>query len=124
MLWFVALTPVFILFSFFIADWAGQNRRTGFWWTFFFGLTLTPMAAYLIALLSGKREEKAKIGLFGELILVAVIVMSLPFAIFLLIKGMETVESTGGIYMIAATGLSGLYYYSCRLFILLPTHSG
>jgi hypothetical protein len=123
MLWFVALTPVFILFSFYIATWAGRNRRIGFWWTFFFGLTLTPMAAYLIALLSSKRDEKPKIGLFGELILVAVILLSLPFAIFLLIRGMETVESTGGIYIIAATGLSGLYYYSCRLFILLQAHS-
>ena len=122
MLWFVALTPVFILFSFYIANRAGQNRRIGFWWTFFFGLTLTPMAAYLIALLSGKRNGKPTTGFFGECILIAVIILCYPLTLFLLIKGTETIASTGGICLIAATGLSGLYYYSCRLLILQRAH--
>lgn len=111
MVWFVLVTPVYNLVSFWIATWAENNKRIGFWWAFFFGLTLTPAIAYIIAWLSGTRNERRKKGLFKDFLLTALPTLTLHYAIILLIIGLYSIESVGWFYLVAATGMAGLSLY-------------
>lgn len=103
----VLIAPCWILFSFAIATWAGKHKKIGFWWAFFFGLTLTPLTGYMFAMLSGINNKRR----ITRYIMGLVSVASVYTGAYLVLKGIKCMETWGCVYLLAATGLAGIYVF-------------
>ncbi len=117
MLLAILIIPLHIILSFGIASWAAQKKKIGFWWTFFFSVTLTPVTAFLQALLSKNRNQPETHSLFDFCLFLNLSVMSGLSAIFFAWRGMNTRDITGCLWLINGAGLWGACLYYLRLSI-------
>lgn len=119
--------PLSIVLSFTIAAWAGNNKKIGFWWAFFFGLTLTPIIALLMALLSGS-NKKSGLSSVSKLLTAIIAIIAAPSALYLFVSGVDCVESWGCLYLLSSIGLTGIYLYFLKQLLFVrpippPGHS-
>lgn len=115
MLLAILIIPLHIILSFGLATWAAQKKKIGFWWTFFFSLTLTPVTAFLQVLLSKDRNQPDSHSLFDFCLFLNLFVMSGLSAVFFVWKGIATRDITGCLWLVNGAGLWGACLYYLRL---------
>lgn len=108
----VLLIPLCIIGSFAVATWAGDYKKIGFWWTFFFGLTLTPFVAFVFAALSAGRNEKSR---KRDLLWICMFSALQPVAGLLFYFGIENINTIGWMMLVVGVGVAGLTRYLYKL---------
>lgn len=111
MLLILVLVPCCILFSFSIATWAGKHKQIGFWWTFFFSLTLTPLAGWFMVRLSFRAGQHRGMPSFYQTAYLLFSLISFLFAIILLNVAIDTINDRGWICLVTGTGFTGMSIY-------------
>jgi len=119
MLYLLAITPVYVLFSYFVAEFVGSNRMIGWWWTFFFSLTLTPFMGLMIALCNPRIGPLMPLSAFFQTL---IIVLSFGSSIIALVLVVLALEAEQGLifYCLAALGFAGGFIYGIKQVIFWP----
>jgi hypothetical protein len=120
MLQLILVMLVCAVLSIFIAIWARNYKKIGFGWALFFSLTLTPAFGFILALLSGDKQEKMKDSLARDYILYMLTGISVPTASLLTVRGFYTFDTSGVICLLAGTGVMGMCFYCLKLAIITP----
>jgi hypothetical protein len=120
MLLMLSISPVYLLLSYVVAEFAGAKRKIGRWWTFFFCLTFTPVIGLIFVLFSEDRTTVVTISPFGQTLAYVLSYCSLIFGVIILAAGFNAL--TNGIpYFIVAAGFIGGNFYGIWKILYTPT---
>jgi hypothetical protein len=111
----IILSPLFILLSFIVAMWVGYPKKIGFWWTFFFCLTLSPIIGIFMAMSSRKKEASASMSPFVQTLILYTSLISLVVGMFLIASSLVAICKPSVIFFLSGSGFIGIGIYCIQL---------
>ncbi|SRR5258708_1038469 len=106
----LSISPVYLLFSYIVAEFVGAHRKIGLWWTLFFSITFSPVIGLIFALCSVDKRTVTTMSPFGQTLAYVLAGCSLMTGLIILFIGLTEEKFELPYFLVSAGFLGGKIY--------------